>query len=124
MGRFYHGLIAQVWVMNGKGETKERPAVIIERDENCQAGGPYLAIAITKSIEDPMPDYHFVVHDGHYKHPITGLIYPCVAKCNWAREIEERRVISSLGTMPDDLLEKICQAYDRLCDDDEFDDWQ
>jgi len=71
-----------------------------------------------------MPDYHFVVHDSHDAHYITGLTYPCVAKCNWPREIEERRVIRSLGTMPDELLAKICEAYDRICDDDDFDNWQ
>ena len=124
MGRFYHGMIVEVWVDDGNGRTKERPAVIIERDESCDRGGPFLAVAITKSFDLPLPYYHIKVHDSNNRHPVTGLRFPCVAKCNWPRYLEERRIIRKLGDMPAAILFAICEAFDRIQDDPSFDDWQ
>jgi hypothetical protein len=45
-------------------------------------------------------------------------------KCNWARWIEIRRITATWGYMPDDLLNKIADTYDRIDQDNTFNDWQ
>ena len=80
-------------------------------------------IAITKSIDQPSPDYHVIVHRDWWRSPVTGLTAPCVAKCNWVRDVKQDRVIRTLGRMPNDLLETIVEAFDALQADSEYDGW-
>ena len=124
MGRFYFGQIVLASIDDGRGHTKERPAVIISDDDNYQVTGEILVVPITKRSEDPCPYYHIQVHDSTDKDSGTGLYYPCWAKCNWARWLPIRRIQSTLGQMPDDLLTKIADAFDALYADDTFIDWQ
>lgn len=124
MARIYYGTIVWAPFDDGKGGTKDRPAVIIERNANCNGGGPVLAVATTKSSNLPMPYYHIMVHNSNFHHRVTGLRYPCVAKCNWTRELDQRRIMRKLGDMPDDLLGAISDAFDRIQADPNFDAWQ
>jgi mRNA-degrading endonuclease toxin of MazEF toxin-antitoxin module len=118
------GQIVMAWIQDGKGGTKERPAIIISNDEQCKSDAALLVIAISTSIKLPLPDYHFIVHDSHDHDGITGLSRPSVAKCDWVREIPRQRIIKSLGCVPDDLLDAIVRRYDSLQEDLDFDDWQ
>lgn len=124
MGRYYFGQIILAWINDGRGGTKDRPALIISSDEECESGDELLVIAITKAIENPSPPYHFVVHDSRTLDPTTGLDAPCAAKCNWVREVSQGRILKVLGTLPDALLEQIVHAFDRLYSDETFNDWQ
>jgi mRNA-degrading endonuclease toxin of MazEF toxin-antitoxin module len=123
VGRFRFGQIIEAYIQDGTGRTKERPAVIISGEEENDQGLDLLVVAITKNIEDPRPDHHIVVHRSWKRDPVTGLTAPCVAKCNWAREVEQDKVIRSLGRMPQDLLEAIVEAFDKIQADENFDDW-
>jgi mRNA-degrading endonuclease toxin of MazEF toxin-antitoxin module len=124
VGRHQFGQIVLAYIDDGNRRTKERPVVIISSDDECDRGVPLQVVAISKSIEDPCPPYHFVVHSSHALSPYTGLNAPCVAKCNWVREIDQSRVIRLLGYANDELSEKILQAVNDLFDDDDFDGWQ
>lgn len=123
MGRFRFGQIIEAYISDGTGRTKERPALIISNDDDNDDGQELLVIAITRSIEDPKPDYHIVVHQDWKRDPVTGLSAPCVAKCHWVREVKQDKVIRSLGKMPQALLEAIVEAFDGIQADDKFDDW-
>ncbi len=123
MGRFRFGQTIEAYFQDGTGRTKERPALIISNDDENDQGQDLLAIAITKSIEDPRPDYHVIVRRDWKRDPVTGLTAPCVAKCNWVREVKQDRVIRSLGRMPEDLMRLIVEAFDRIHADPEFEDW-
>lgn len=122
--RFHFGQITNALVSDGGGRAKERPVVIIDGDEACRLGDDLLVIPITKSIQRPIPYYHILVHDSHSRDPVTGLYYPCVAKCDWYRVLEQTRLRGNWGTMPGDLLSAIVDAYDQLLKDPDFDDWQ
>jgi mRNA-degrading endonuclease toxin of MazEF toxin-antitoxin module len=124
MGRFYFGQIVGAYVDDGKGNTNERPAIIISDDDDYGITGEILVVPVSKSAQSPCPYYHFQVHDRYDKDPNTGLYFPCWAKCNWARWIQVRRICSTWGHMPDDLLIKIAEMYDTLYNDDTFDNWQ
>jgi len=123
VGRFQFGQIIEAYLQDGTGRTKERPALIVSSDEDNDQGLDLQVIAITKNIENPCPDYHIVVH-GHWKRdPVTGLNAPCVAKCNWVRDVKQDRVIRSLGRMPAEKLKLIVDTFDRIYKDPNFHNW-
>jgi mRNA-degrading endonuclease toxin of MazEF toxin-antitoxin module len=123
VGRFQFGQIIEAYIDDGLGQTKARPAVIISNDVENDAGEPLLLIAITRNIEDPCPAHHVFVHRGTKRDRRTGLRDPCVAKCNWVRQVPQSRVIRSLGYLPDDVLEAIVAQFDRIQSDENFTDW-
>jgi mRNA-degrading endonuclease toxin of MazEF toxin-antitoxin module len=123
VGRFQFGQIIEAYINDGTGRTKERPALIISNDEDNDRGLDLMVIAITKNIADPKPDYHLIVHEDWKRSPVTGLTAPCVAKCNWVRDVKQDKVIRSLGKMPADLLRDIVEAFDKLYSDPDFNDW-
>jgi mRNA-degrading endonuclease toxin of MazEF toxin-antitoxin module len=123
VGRFRYGQIVEAYISDGTGKTKERPALIISGDEDNDEGRDLLMIAITRSIEDPRPDHHVIVHGDNQRDPVTGLNAPCVAKCHWVREIKQEKVIRSLGRMPIDLLKTVVETFDRIQADAGFGDW-
>ncbi len=124
MARFFAGQIVHALIHDGVSGRKVRPVVIIDRDVDDTFDSEILVISITKRQEEPCPDYHIKVHDSQKKDRTTGLNYPCWAKCNWPRLILFSDVRGRLGHLPQELLEKIADVYDRLCADDDFDDWQ
>lgn len=117
------GQVVFAYLDDGRGRTKDRPAVIVSSDDECRDGTSLLVIAITKQIEEPCPPHHILVHDSHRHDPATGLDHPCVAKCNWVRDIPIRKIVRRSGDMPSDLLEHILEAFDRIQADPSFDDW-
>ena len=123
MGRFQFGQIILAYMQDGRGRTKERPALIISRDEENDRGEDLQVIAITTQIEDPCPPYHVVLVTTSDANRGAGLSKPCVAKCNWVREVKQDKVIRSLGFLHLDLLTEIVDQFNKLYDDDTFDGW-
>ena len=124
MPRFYPGLIVWASIKDGFGRTKQRPAVILALFDEADRDSELLVVPITKPPQQPCPPYHVQVHDSTVEDPSTGLYYPCWAKCNWAGWLEQSRVKGRCGNMPDDLFEKILDAYESIYNDDRFTDWQ
>jgi hypothetical protein len=42
---------------------------------------------------------------------------------HWVREVKQERAIRSPGKMPQELLEAIVRAFDRIQANDDVDDW-
>lgn len=97
--------------------------LVVGSDEDCDAGGPLQVVVISTKIQDPCPDYHVLVHDNRRTDPNTGLYEPCVVKCNWFQDVEHRRIIGSIGSMPDEKLQSIMEKIDALLDDEGFTNW-
>lgn len=123
MARYYFGQIILAYVSDGEGGTKEHPVLVIGSDEDCASGGPLQVVVISTKIQNPCPEFHVRVHDSKKTDPRTGLYEPCVAKCNWIQDVEHRRVIKGIGSMPDDLLDPIINKVNELIDDCGFEDW-
>jgi mRNA-degrading endonuclease toxin of MazEF toxin-antitoxin module len=122
-GRFSFGQIVLAYVSDGKGRTKERPCVVISPNRANDAGEPLQVVAITGIFNDPPPSHHVPLPwtpDGSGR---TGLNKPCVAKCNWLREVNQDRVIKSVGYLPVEHVEWIVTEFDRLYEDESFTDW-
>ena len=123
MGRFYFGQIVLAYVKDGRGGTKEHPVLIVGSDEDCDSGGPLQVVVISTKIQNPCPDYHIIVHESHKTDPDTGLYEPCVVKCNWFQDVEHRRVIKTVGSLPDMKLKIVMDKINRLLNDESFFDW-
>lgn len=123
MARYRFGQVLLAYVKDGRGHTKEHPVIVIDTDEACASGDPIQVVVISTRIEEPSPHYHIRVHDSYKLDGGTGLYEPCVAKCNWCQEIEPRRIIHSMGSMPDALLDPIIDKINELLDDGSFVDW-
>jgi hypothetical protein len=80
VGLYYFGQIIDTDIDDGKGGIKNRPAVIISSDSECESESEVLVIAITQSIEDPSLPYNYQVPDVCALGPSTGLGFPRVAK--------------------------------------------
>jgi mRNA-degrading endonuclease toxin of MazEF toxin-antitoxin module len=123
MGRYYFGQILLAYVKDGHGHTKDHPVLIVGSDEDCNSGGPLQVVVISTKIQVPCPDYHILVHDSQKTDPHTGLYEPCVVKCNWFQDVEYRRVIRAVGSMPDDKLKIIIDNINLLLEDKSFTNW-
>jgi mRNA-degrading endonuclease toxin of MazEF toxin-antitoxin module len=106
-----------------KGGPRNAP-LIISRTDECEQGLPLQVVAITKNIATINPKYHFMVQSSRRVDAKVGLNEPCAVQCNWVREIEQHRVIRTLGYLDDDMLELIIDTVNNLLDDPDFDDWQ
>ncbi len=123
MGRFQFGQIIEAYISDGHGRTKERPALIISSDLDNDRGEDLQVVAITTKIENPSPPYHIVIASMSKPDPRTGLSRPCVAKCNWLRNVKQNKVIRSRGYVDPDLLDEIVDQLDKLYSDKTFNDW-
>jgi mRNA-degrading endonuclease toxin of MazEF toxin-antitoxin module len=124
VARLRFGQVIFASLDDGRGTFKIRPAVIISDDAECADGGAIQVVCITKSFESPWPAYHHRVHDSYHRDPDTGLEFPCVAKCNWVREIMPSDVINRVGDLPDAMAAAILESVHRLLDDTTFVEWQ
>jgi mRNA-degrading endonuclease toxin of MazEF toxin-antitoxin module len=123
VGRFSFGQIVLAFFSDGKGRTKERPCLIVSSNQSNDSGDLLQVVAITGVFDEPLPSYHIALPwtaDGKGK---TGLNKPCVAKCNWLREVEQNRVIKSLGYLSAELVDRVVSEFDRLYEDETFDEW-
>jgi mRNA-degrading endonuclease toxin of MazEF toxin-antitoxin module len=123
MARYYLGQIHWAFVKDGEGHTKEHPVLIIPSDDGCASGDPIQVVVISTKIRDPCPHYHIPVHVDRRVDRGTGLSEPCVAKWNWAPEVEPRRFVRFMGSMPDSLLDPIIDKVNELLDDPSFTGW-
>jgi mRNA-degrading endonuclease toxin of MazEF toxin-antitoxin module len=123
VGRFQFGQIISAYIADGRGQIKDRPAVVISEDEHNDAGEDLYVVAISKRKEDPCPPYHIPVHDSWIKDPKTGLDAPCVAKCNWIRKIDQSKILGSRGHLDDERLAEIVDEFLKLHNDPTFTKW-
>lgn len=122
--RFYVGQIVAASVPDGISSTKVRPVVIIDNVRDPDDNDEILVVFISTSEQKPCPFYHVKVHESTKRDPITGLSAPSWAKCNLPRYVRAARIKHTIGIMPDAILKKIVETFDKLMDDDAFDDWQ
>jgi mRNA-degrading endonuclease toxin of MazEF toxin-antitoxin module len=125
MAKYYFGEVVNALLDDGAGELKVRPAIVVDRDADSRVDSSVIVIAITTSEQrKSRPFYHVKVHGTNTRDPVTGLVAPSWAKCNWPRQISFTDIRSRRGHLPDVLADKIAEIYDRLCEDDTFTDWQ
>lgn len=114
MGRFFSGDLIEVFIDDGKGSTKSRPAIIIFAGDPRIPDDDLRVVAVTSSVENPCPPYHIVV-------PMMSVA--SVVKCNWIRDVHPQRVVRRVGTVGNTFLVLVLDTVEQLIDDVNFDDW-
>lgn len=108
---------------DGKGRTKERPCVVISSNGSNDAGEPLQVVAITGVFDEPPPSHHVPMPWTPDGSGPSGLNRPCVAKCNWLREVDQGKVIGGVGYLSPELIGRIVTEFDRLYEDKAFVGW-
>ena len=123
MGQFHMGDVVYAEIADPHGRLKLRPCVIVSADDDNDAGLSLLLVAITGCENRTIPSYHIFVHNKYGLDPLSGLIKPCYAKCNWYRNVDQSRVQSPIGEICDAHLTEILIQLNRILDDPDFGDW-
>jgi mRNA-degrading endonuclease toxin of MazEF toxin-antitoxin module len=118
--RFSYGDIVYAWFSDGHGRSKLTPALVISGDEYNHAGEPLQLLAISTTPDHDSPPYHILIPPSDHHRLEAG----SQVKCNWATDVEQSKVSRNLGFLDDETLEKAVAWFDRLMEDDTFDDWQ
>jgi mRNA-degrading endonuclease toxin of MazEF toxin-antitoxin module len=99
-----------VWVTvcdpNGKNP-KERPAVIITATAEIKPGQPIVAVAITGTLENPLPPAYVELPWHRSGHPRTGLKKRCAAQCQWLIVIKQDDIKEYAGIVPESKMVEI-----------------
>jgi mRNA-degrading endonuclease toxin of MazEF toxin-antitoxin module len=105
-------ILAEVADPDGRS-VKTRPAVIVSRTDEIQAGGGIVCVAISSSIPNKLPDDWILLPFHPAGKTRTGLKRRCAAKCNWLFEINEDRIVKYIGVVPPLELDKILACLDK-----------
>jgi len=98
---------------NGRNP-KERPAVIITATDEITDDKPFVAVAITNTLENPLPPDCVELPWHRNKHPRTGLKKRCAAHCKWLIVIEAKDVKECAGIVPLSKMKEILERIPRL----------
>ena len=124
MGRFSYGQIVLAYISDGKGRTKGRPCVVISSDRANDLGEPLLNGRDHGGLPRTPPFVsHITTLETRTVSGLSGLNKPCVAKCNWPREIDQHKVVKSVGSLDIAIMDRIVAEFDRLYEDEAFAGW-
>lgn len=102
------GRIVWVRVCDPNGENaKQRPAVIITATAEIIPDRPIVAVAITSTLNDPLPPEYVELPWHRNKHPRTGLRKRCAAHCHWLLVINPSDIQAYAGIVPDAKMVEI-----------------
>ena len=120
MPRFSYGDIVLAWFSDGHGKSKLRTALIISGNKDNDAGEPLQLLAISTTPDYDCPPYHIIVPSADHHRLVAG----SQVKCNWAVDVEQSKVSGNLGYLDADTMEKVVGWFEKLVDDETFEDWQ
>ena len=93
---------------------KLRPAVVLSQMDSLPAGEPFVAVAVTSTLPDPLTPFMVELPWHRKGHPRTRLNRRCAAVCNWLLEITVGQVRDTAGIVPDPQLNDILQRVRDL----------
>jgi len=114
-----YGRIVLASVSDGRGNSKNRPVVIVTPTEEISDDQDVLAVCISTQVEDPLPLEHVKLPWSRPRHPRTGLNQPNVARCDWAVAVPPSRIVKVLGNTPSAQLAEIALILHRLTSEPE-----
>jgi hypothetical protein len=63
-------------------------------------------VGISTSFGTPLPNLWLPLPHDKNRHPITGLIEPCVLKCNWVVRFPVTLIAGKIGIVPTEIFER------------------
>jgi hypothetical protein len=88
--------------------------VIVTATQEIAEDESFVGVAITGTIQRPLPKVCVRLPWHRRGHPRTGLSKPCVARCDWLVEIRAENVSAFLGIVPPKQLRLILETVGRL----------
>lgn len=70
-------------------------------------------VAISTKFTDPLPSDWLPMLHAPGGHPITGLKYPCVLKCNWIVKFLATAVKRRIGAVPPPVLDEAIDVIEK-----------
>ncbi len=96
-----------------------RPVVVIFPPLPDDPDGTVGVIGISTKFDEPPPAHWIRIPARPGGHPITKLTRECVAKCDWAIEIQINAIVRKQNETPDWVLKKMLEQIARLESDSE-----
>ncbi len=98
---------------NGRNP-KDRACVIVTPSDEIEEGATLDVVAISSLVPDVIPFDQIPIPWHAQRHPRTGLNKKNVAVCAWQAEVEDSRVIRSIGHVPDKQMGQIAVVLRAL----------
>lgn len=109
------GMIVLADVLDPQGRNpKQRPMVIISATDEIRAGKPFVCVAITGTLANPLADDCVLLRYHRNKPVQTGLRKRCAAKCTWQEQITDQNVHKIIGRVPSKELLAILLKVNAL----------
>jgi hypothetical protein len=86
---------------------KDRPAVVVTRTEDLDAGQPVFVIAVTTTLPEHLPDDYVRIPWSRPRHLRTGLDTKNTAVCHWLARVEGSQIARTIGRVPTRQLAEI-----------------
>lgn len=86
---------------------KERPLVLLTPTLIIPQAPVLVAVAITSTLRDPLPDTYVLLPWHNARHPVTGLNRKCAAVCDWRTELKPEDILAVTGRCPSRELGEI-----------------
>jgi mRNA-degrading endonuclease toxin of MazEF toxin-antitoxin module len=118
---YRYGEIVWTKISDGHGNAKPRPVLVISGNESNESGENLQVLAISTTPDYTCPPYHIEIPIRPKWHKLDP---GSRVKCNWAGDVPQSDVIRSLGMIDSETLEIVVEWFDRLFNDDSFNDWQ
>lgn len=115
MSTLEQGRIVWAEVLSPDGETRKcRPAVVVTATNEIVPGKPFVVVAATTRINEPLPE-EYVDLPWHPRGAVrTKLRKRTAAVCNWLLTITEGDVREFGGIVPPDTMTEIVRKVNEL----------
>jgi mRNA-degrading endonuclease toxin of MazEF toxin-antitoxin module len=101
------GQVVWVSIADHNGISKKRPAVVVTPDDDGEASGLGDVVAITSTLQTPLPEDHVLLPWHAQGHPRTGLKRKCAAVCSWVVQVSVDDIESVAGSITGSTLAEI-----------------
>ena len=119
MATLEQGRIVWAEVLDPDGRNrKRRPLVILTPSNQVSPGDPYIAVAVTTRLEQPLPPDHVPLPWHAQKRVKTRLNKPCAAVCTWLVEVREEEILERAGIVPKRQLREIIRLVNESSEND------
>jgi mRNA-degrading endonuclease toxin of MazEF toxin-antitoxin module len=104
------GRIIEAYVLDQQNRNpKHRPLVIVTPTDEIAEGDPFLAVAITGTLPDPLTDEYVILPYHPNGQSKTGLKKKCAAKCDWVVALSHDDITRYIGVVPADKFAFIAE---------------
>src|SRR5258708_39267236 len=99
-------IVAELPAPKGRNH-KGRPAVVVTEDRDIPVSGPISVVAVTSSIDDPIPATQVELPWDRTGAARSGLKKRSVALCDWVVVIERSEIERVIGQLPNPVTAQI-----------------